>query len=99
MFAIEDPFRSTVENISDMFVLEGEIGGDPGWEIQHYLNDDGHERFDVWLDPRVSGLAKPNGTYDADVVRRTTREVLNAFADAHPGRRSEVDQLLIACNL
>jgi hypothetical protein len=27
MFAIEDPFRSTVENISDMFVLGGEIGG------------------------------------------------------------------------
>jgi hypothetical protein len=47
MFAIEDPFRSTVENISDMFVLGGEIGGDPGWEVQHYLNDDGHERFDI----------------------------------------------------
>lgn len=99
MFAIEDPYHSMIKNISDMFVIGGEIGGDPGWEIHHHLNDAGNEIFDVWVDPRVSGIDKLNRSYDANLVRRTAREVLDGFAQDNPDKFSEVKQLLIACNL
>ncbi len=88
-----------VENISEMFVLGGEIGGDPGWEIHHYLDDNGNEIFEVWVDPRVSGIEKTKSFYNANLVRKTTREVLDAFAQANLDKCSEVKQLLIACNL
>lgn len=99
MFAIEDTHHSMAKNIEEMLAPEGEIGGDPGWEIHHFIHDDGIEKFDVWVDPRVSGIEKFKCTYQADVVRKTTREVLDAFADAHPDKRSELDKLLEACGL
>ncbi len=99
MFAIEDPYHSIAENILDMFEVGGEIGGDPGWEINHYLNDYGSEIFEVWVDPRVSGINKPSQFYDALHVRKITREVLEAFIQANPDKYSELKQLCNACNL
>jgi hypothetical protein len=99
MFAIEDPYHSMTKNISDMFEIGGEIGGDPGWEIHHRLNDDGNEIFDVWVDPRVSGIGKLSRSYNANLVRRTAREVLDGFAENNPEKCREVEQLLVACNL
>jgi hypothetical protein len=98
-FAIEDPYHSFVENISNLFLVEGEIGGDPGWEIHRHVNNDGSEWFDVCVDSRVSGLEKNNQPYDAPVVRRTTCEILHAFSEAYPSKNEEVKQLITTCKL
>jgi hypothetical protein len=99
MFAIEDPARFMNDNITEMFSRDGEIGGDPGWGIHHYIDDEGDDQFDVWVDPRLSGLKDRERTYRADVVRNTTRKVLESFSDAYPDKRMEVSQLLFRCNL
>jgi hypothetical protein len=99
MFAIEDPIRSMEENIIEMFSSEGEIGGDPGWGVHHYNDGQGNDQFNVWVDPRVSGLKERERTYSGNSVRKTTRELLNAFSDAYPNKRKEVDRLFSRCNL
>jgi len=99
MFAIENPSNSTAKNILEMFVVGGEIGGDPGWEISHYINDYGSEIFEVWVDPRVSGLEQSNHYYDATFVRKITGEVLDAFIRANPNKCSELKRLRDQCIL
>ena len=99
MFALEDPCHSMADNISNMFSVGGEIGGDPGWEIHSFVNDEGNEIYEVWVDPRVSGIERSNGFYDSNILRSTTREVLIAYAHANPEKCDEVRQMLIAHNL
>lgn len=99
MFAVEDPHHSNVENILNMFEVGGEITGDPGWEISHYINNCGIEIFEVWVDPRVSGIERPSHSYDANDVRKTAREVIDAFIQANPSKSSELKQLFIPCEL
>ncbi len=98
-FAIEDPFHSISENIAEMLLGKGEIGGDPGWGIHRYNQQNKNKRFQVWVDSRVSGIKKMEETYDENIVRSVTKDLLFSFAKEYPIHRNEVINICVKNNL
>lgn len=93
-FAVRDTYHSISENMQELFEGKGEIGGDPGWEIDRHADDIQNEYFEIWVDPRVSEVEESHCVYDGETVRRTMHQILEAFANTYPQSRKEAMDII-----
>lgn len=75
--------------------------GDPGWEIRNVddsrnllLDANGKFVYHAWTDESMSGLHPSEGIYDEDMVKIHLHKTLVNFAEAHPDRKTEVDEVI-----
>jgi hypothetical protein len=80
--------------IKNILVEGGHAGGDPGWEIEHIKNSEGHSEFYVWTDPSISGFEPCERNYSEAVTMRAIEKSLLEYAKAYPDRTSEVNSVL-----
>lgn len=80
--------------LNKILAVDGGLGGDPGWEMEHMSKGNGRGGFRVWADPEVAGIEPEEQFYrDADVYQ-ALRESLVAFGQAHPERKGEVSEAI-----
>ena len=77
-----------------ILTVNGGMGADPGWEMEHIPSDDKSGAYRVWADPEMSGIETHEAIYSADVVHRALRESLLAFGEVFPERMNEVQEVL-----
>lgn len=75
-------------------------GGDPGWQITNYdpatgeiLSDaDGAAAYRCWIHPDYCDVTE--GEYDVATLKSHIHRTLMNFAEAHPDRRAEVEEVV-----
>lgn len=93
MFVLAPYFNDPIDHwLKKILAPGGGFGGDPGWEMEHILDGNGH--FFVWADPEISGIEPSGATYDTETVRRAVHETLQALSRAKPEKAEEVREVI-----
>jgi len=87
------------KGLNKILAVDGGLGGDPGWEMEHIAKGNGPGEFRVWADPEVAGIEPGEQVYRADDVYLALKESLVAFGHAHPERKVEVSEAIQRYNL
>ena len=69
-------------------------GGDPGWSWYRELQPDGTYDYHAWTYEDISGLDPCEGVYDEATVKLHVHRTLLNFAEAHPDRATEVNEVI-----
>jgi hypothetical protein len=95
MFVLTPYFDDSIDHwLKDILKSDGGLSGDPGWEIEHFSDENGVDAYRVRADPNISGIEPSEVVYSEDVTRHAIRESLIALGEIFPDRRLEAMQVI-----
>lgn len=75
------------------------LGGDPGWDIDYVLGAHGTHEYNVWIDPKISGVEPNEATYTTEIFFQAVKESLLAMGQKYPQKSTEIAEVIRRYNL
>ena len=95
MFVLAPYFDDSIDHwLKDIIKSDGGLSGDPGWEMEHFSDENGVDAYRVWADPSISGIEPSEVVYRGDITRHAILESLIALGEIFPDRRLEAMQVI-----
>lgn len=94
MFVLAPYFDDPIDHWLKIILTSGGMGGDPGWKMEHILDQHGEGNYRVWADPDISGIDPSEASYSIETVRSAVLDSLRALSNANPDKRDEVIEII-----
>lgn len=72
----------------------GYAGGDPDWQIERYINDQGRVMYWASSSTDISGLEPPCGDYEEALVKHYFAQTMLEYARVHPESVTKIQELI-----
>ena len=69
-------------------------GGDPDWQIERYIDDQGRMMYRASSSTDISGLEPPCGDYEEALVKRYFARTMREYARVHPESINKIQELI-----
>jgi len=95
LFVLQPYFEEPLDHwLREILTLGCNIGGDPGWAIEHVRSEDGQVKYKIWADYEMSGIEPDEGVFGDELFRPAVRNSLIALAERYPNKSREARETI-----